>query len=49
MRPPKEIPKKDAEQPIEFDILLNCVNRKMNLEAEAHLHEFQAAVLETAI
>ncbi|KAI7221894.1 hypothetical protein KC333_g1477 [Hortaea werneckii] len=46
MHSPKEAPGKDAGQPIEFDILLDRMNRKMNLGAEIREHNVQTAVVE---
>lgn len=48
-RSSKQAPEKNTEQPIKFDILLDRVNRKMNLKAEPRQHGIQAAVLEIAV
>ncbi|KAI7266628.1 hypothetical protein KC343_g4392 [Hortaea werneckii] len=49
MRSPEEALEKDNQESVEFDILVDHMNRKINLKAEARQHGFRAAVMETAI
>ncbi|KAI7476554.1 hypothetical protein KC351_g9390 [Hortaea werneckii] len=49
MRSPEEALEKDNQERVEYDILVDHMNRKINLKAGTRQHGFQAAVMETAV